>query len=514
MTMSVLNREFAVKSELDAANIQRFIHALEQEKLEINRLVLLHNGACAADYGREPYRKESKQVLFSLSKSFTSIAVGIAWDHGYLRLDDPVIHFFPDKLPEVVSPNLAAMTIHHLLAMNTGQEDDCYPAVVARRDWVKAFLALPVARKPGTFYRYNTPASHVLAAIVERATGQALVDFLQPYLFDPLGIAYPEWERNASGVTAGGMGLSLPMEAVARFGQMLLQQGVYEGQRIVSAAYIALATAEHSDNRMGEERTDYAQGYGYQFFLCRRGCYMGTGAFGQLCFVAPQYGIVVAASAALKGSGRLQQVLALIYQYLLDPLDARQPDKRWEEHWSEVALVEAADSLSQPLVFHRPSLHNLSSAGGTAKPVSPELKPQSHPLSGWYSLSANPERLRLFGLLMTGSRIRLHTAGEDGEKRELAFDASKPVAQRTRFIKDIGQHEQEAVTYAIWNNPTSLTLTIYYIETPYIQTYTVTFLPGGVQLDAQINVSFALQDYTAQGKPVVPDVAFPTINCL
>lgn len=495
--MPALNRDLAVKPELDAANIRRFIHELEQEELEINRLVLLHNGACAADYGREPYRKESKQILFSLSKSFTSIAVGIAWDQGYLRLDDPVIQFFPDKLPEVVSPNLAAMTIHHLLAMNTGQEDDGYPAMVASKDWVKTFLALPVARKPGTFYRYNTPASHVLAAIVEQATGQALVDFLQPHLFAPLGIAYPEWERNASGVTAGGMGLSLPVEAVARFGQMLLQQGVYEGQRIVSAAYIALATREHSDNRKGEERADYAQGYGYQFFLCRRGCYMGTGAFGQLCFVAPQYGIVVAASAALKGSGRLQEVLTLIYRHLLDPLDNLKPDGM-EEGLGEV-VAETADSLCLPLFIQRPPLNRTSLAlageSGEASPVALPL----HTQSGWYALSVNPERLRLFGLFSEGSGIIVHTAGEDGEKRELTFDTSKPVAQRTRFIKDIGQHEQEAVTYARWNAPTVLTLTIYYIETPYIQTYTVTFSPGAITLDARINVSFTLQDYTAQG---------------
>lgn len=456
----------AARQRLDDKHIQSFLAGLEQEGLEVNSLVLLHNGASAAEFWREPYRQASPQVLFSLSKSFTSIAVGIAWDAGYLQLDDPVIRFFPDKLPTEISPNLAAMTVHHLLAMNTGQQDDCYPAVVAERDWVKAFLALPVNHKPGTFYRYNTPASHVLAAIVERVTGQALVDFLQPRLFTPLDIPYPEWERNARGVTAGGMGLSLTTEAVARFGQMLLNKGVYKGQRIVSEAYITRATSEQSDNRRGETRVDYAQGYGYQFFLCRRGCYMGTGAFGQLCFVAPAYGIVVAATAALKGSGRPQQLLELIYRHLLDPLDNALPD------------------------------------------IPASLKPHSHQLGGWYRLAANPERLRLIGLDSAGNRITLRTVQEDGEKRELVFDTVRPVSQRTRFIKDIMQHEQEAVTQAVWNNPDSLTLTVYYIETPYIQSYTITFAPEGILLDTRINVSFTLQDYKVEGVLFEPQVGY------
>jgi len=151
---------------------------------------------------RIPYRPDCPQLLYSLSKSFTSIAVSMAADNGYFHLDDPVIRFFPERCPETISDNLARMTIHHLLSMSTGHRSNIYNAVVSEKDWVKAFLSLEVECEPGTYYSYNTPASYMLSAIIWKATGQHLVDFLMPRLFDPLGIKRPVWETCPMGITA------------------------------------------------------------------------------------------------------------------------------------------------------------------------------------------------------------------------------------------------------------------------------------------------------------------------
>jgi CubicO group peptidase (beta-lactamase class C family) len=259
--------------------------------------------------------------LFSLSKSFTSIAVGIARDEGYLDLSDKVISFFSDKLPDPISDNLSQMTIHHLLSMNAGHHENIYGYVAKETDWVKAYLSMEVEHKPGTFYRYSTHSTYMLSAILEKVTGQRLTDFLIPRLFEPLGISKPSWETCPMGVVAGGMGLSIPTERLANFGQMLLSRGMFNGHRIVSEEYINLATKEQSDTRRDEARIDFSRGYGYQFFLCRDGCFMGNGGYGQLCFVAPNKNIVIAATSSFPSMKQLQTLLDLIYEYILGQIN-------------------------------------------------------------------------------------------------------------------------------------------------------------------------------------------------
>lgn len=169
----------------------------------------------------------------------------------------------------------------------------------------------------------DIPEQHgLLAAVIERVTGQNMVDYLMPRLFEPLGIPRASWETCPQGITAGGMGLSLSMDSVAKFGQMLLDKGTYGGRRIVSEQYIERASREQSDNRAGAERIDSAQGYGYQFHLCRRGCYRGDGSFGQLCLVAPEQKIVIAAAASFKSMSRLQVLLDLIFENIIDAVQA------------------------------------------------------------------------------------------------------------------------------------------------------------------------------------------------
>lgn len=298
-------------------NTNLFLKQIEQSNLAVNSLIVLQNGRTLVESYRKPYRKNTKQLLFSLSKSVTSIAVGIAWDNGYLSLDDQVISFFPDKLPESISDHLAKMTVHHLLAMNAGHQNNIYSQVAESTDWVGTFLSLDVEHEPGSYYRYSTHSTYMLSAILERATGQKLVDFLMPRLFEPLSISRPTWESCPSGITAGGMGLSLSTADIARFGQMLLNKGEFAGNRVVSEAFLERAVSEQSNNRRDENRIDFAQGYGYQFFLCRDGCFMGNGGFGQLCFVAPKQGIVIAAAPGMPSTKELQLLLDLIYEHIL-----------------------------------------------------------------------------------------------------------------------------------------------------------------------------------------------------
>ncbi len=300
------------------AGLAAMLDAFAARDLEVHSCMVLRHGRVIAEGWWRPYTANTPHMLFSLSKSFTSTAVGLAVHEGRLSLDDPVTSFFPAELPAEVGPNLAAMRVRQLLTMGTGHHSDTTGRVRAagNDNWVRAFLALPVEHAPGSRFVYNTAATYMLSAIVQQRTGQTLLDYLTPRLFRPLGIEGATWESCPRGINAGGWGLSLTTEAIARFGQLYLQQGRWENRQLLPAAWVAEATAKqisNSDGRAG----DWAQGYGYQFWRCRHGAYRGDGAHGQFCVVLPAQDAVLAMTG---GTGNLQGVLDCVWDHLLPAL--------------------------------------------------------------------------------------------------------------------------------------------------------------------------------------------------
>ncbi|NIK78931.1 CubicO group peptidase (beta-lactamase class C family) [Paenibacillus castaneae] len=455
-------------------NTNLFLKQIEQSNLAVNSLILLQNGRTLVESYRKPYRKDTKQLLFSLSKSVTSIAVGIAWDNGYLSLDDQVISFFPDKLPESISDHLAKMTVHHLLAMNAGHHHNIYSQVAESTDWVGTFLSLDVEHEPGSYYRYSTHSTYMLSAILERATGQKLVDFLMPRLFEPLSISRPTWESCPTGITAGGMGLSLSTADIARFGQMLLNKGEFAGHRVVSEAFLERAVSEQSDNRRDENRIDFAQGYGYQFFLCRDGCFMGNGGFGQLCFVAPKQGIVIATTSGMPSTKELQLLLDLIYEHILKGED-------------EDGFLVSGEGVLNP---------EIAGTNRISQPI-PESIPELN--DACYALDNNPLGIRRLKFALRDKQLDLRLIYEDRERR-LVFNFERLAYTQDTFIKDLALHEQEAAICASWLTNTILELTMVYFETPYIVTYTFTFENQRLLFQFHQNVSLGLKECSMIGQ--------------
>ena len=181
---------------------------------------------------------------------------------------------------------------------------------------MKNFLARPVSHKPGTFFFYNTPASYMLSAIVQKVTGQAVVDYLKPRLFDPLGIENPTWDASKQGVSMGGFGLNVRTEDIARFGQLYLQKGQWQGKQLVPAAWVETATSRQMSNG-SSPTSDWEQGYGYQFWRSRHGFYRGDGAHGQFCLILPQYDAVIAITS---GTRDMASVMNLVWDRLVPAL--------------------------------------------------------------------------------------------------------------------------------------------------------------------------------------------------
>jgi CubicO group peptidase (beta-lactamase class C family) len=314
----------------------------------MHSFMLVRHGQVVAEGWWAPYDAASPHSLYSLSKSFTSTAVGLAIAEGKLSLDDELVKLFLNDTPANPSPNLRAMRIRDLLRMSTGQQTE--PPRKADQPWVRSFLAHPVPFKPGTHFLYNTSATYMLSAAVEKATGQTLLDYLRPRLLEPLGIEGPTWEVSPQGISVGGYGLSVRTEDIAKFGQLYLQKGKWGGRQLVPASWVEAATALQTSNG-SSPISDWDQGYGYQFWRCRHGGYRGDGAFGQFCVVLPEQDAVVAITSAVKD---MQALLNLVWDLLLpaikpSPLAAdEQARERLQKRLKGLALRPQEGSASPP----------------------------------------------------------------------------------------------------------------------------------------------------------------------
>lgn len=302
----------------------------------VQSFMLLRHGHVVAEGWWSPYAPEDPHQLYSLSKSFASTGVGMAIAEGKLSLDDTVVSFFPEQLPEEPTSNLKQMRIRDLLSMSTGHVSSDLDEFSFESEGVltKEFLALPVQLTPGTHFLYNTPATYMCFAIVQKVTGQRVVDYLQPRLFDPLGIERPLWTECAQGISHGGYGLNVRTEDIARFGQIYLQNGEWNGRQLIPAEWVAAATSRQTSNGISPTN-DWNQGYGYQFWRCRHDVYRGDGAFGQFCIVMPQYGAVLAVT------GDMGAVMQIAWDHLLPALSSAPLARNDGDHKSLLARLES-----------------------------------------------------------------------------------------------------------------------------------------------------------------------------
>jgi len=289
----------------------------------VHSLVVMRAGTVVAEAHWAPYLAEQPQMLFSATKTFTAFAIGCLIAEGKLQLHDAVIDLLPAAAPAKPSRKLQNMQVKHLLTMTTGHETE---PKLKTGNWAKSILKHPVKLEPGSKFLYNSMASHLLSVIVTKLTGQKLIDYLIPRLFEPLGIAVggeggATWEQDPQGNNTGGWGLALRPMDLAKFGQLLLQRGTWEGRQLVPAEWVDAMMARQVDTTASRGVTDWtagdwAHGYGYQMWRCSVDAARADGAFGQFSVVWPQHGAVITITAGADMNGGTQAILSAIWECL------------------------------------------------------------------------------------------------------------------------------------------------------------------------------------------------------
>lgn len=448
---------------IDPAGVLKFVDAVD--KLGLHSVMLLRHGKVAAEGWWNPYGPQSPHMLYSLSKSFTSTAIGMLINEGKLSREAAVVSFFPDERPATIDDNLAAMQVRHLLMMGTGHDVDTTGAVLSQPqgDWVRGFFSVPVKNAPGSKFVYNTGATYMLSAILQKVTGQTVRDYLVPRLFEPLGIQKPFWETCPKGRNTGGFGLNITTEDIAKFGQLYVNKGQWAGKQLLPASWVAEATEKHISNGDPGVANDWTQGYGYQFWRCRHGMYRGDGAFGQFCIVLPEKDAVVAITS---GTGDMQGILNALWEHLLPAYD-RAPTP--------------APSLGNRLKRLALAAPQGESDSAVAKSV----------LGKTFTFPTNA--LNVESLQLTPTHLIVRVAGSD---LKLSRGASKwgtgNVALGAWEGGGVlgGSALKRVASRGAWPSADTLVVNACSYETPYIHTLTCQFAGDGVALTVKTNVGF------------------------
>ncbi|MDD6174444.1 MAG: serine hydrolase [Firmicutes bacterium] len=329
---SSLPRTTLGQAGIPARIVQNLLDRFEHDRLTIHSMMIVRRGKVAAECWWKPYSPELPHHIYSFSKSFTATAVGFAIAEGYFSLDDLAADFFGDKIKPIADSRIRLLTVRHLLTMSSGIAVN---EVIAASDgdWAEILLNSPMAFDPGSAFHYNSMNSYLLACIVKRTTGLGLCDYLKPRLFDPLGISDFRWETSPDGVEAGGWGLYLRTEDLAKFGLLYTRRGVWNGKQLLPEGWAEEATKAQISNSVtskGEvDIIDNKAGYGFQFWCCRTpGIFRADGAFAQYAVMWPDKDLVFVVTS---GQGPPTRVLDAVWDELITPMLEQDGTADWTE---------------------------------------------------------------------------------------------------------------------------------------------------------------------------------------
>ncbi len=295
--------KFPEQLGVDSDVVTSYINYLDSVKMRADSIMVIRHGKVACECHWTPSDANTPHDMFSLSKSIVSTAIGIAYDEGIIKLDTKVYPtYFPHVLADLKGKQrewASKITIHDFISMRAGIATPVINNKETNLDWTDEFLHCPIKFEPGTDWKYISENAYLLSWILQKETGMTMTEYLKPRFYEPLGMETPHWDTNQQDVDAGGWGLKLTAEDLAKIAVLYLNKGEFEGKRIFSEEWFNLATTPytHKTYPIFTDNTDY----GYQIWIDHENddtTYRFTGLYGQFIFMYPDYdaAVVIAAS--------------------------------------------------------------------------------------------------------------------------------------------------------------------------------------------------------------------------
>ncbi len=461
------------KEGVSATGIMDFVNAASHSHTEFHSFVFLRHGKLIAEGWWNPYSPTLKHTLYSTSKSFTAAAVGFAIAEKKLKLTDKVVSFFPNDLPNPVPPNLAALTVKDALMMSDGMDPDPTPKVAFDTNWARAFFAQPIVNQPGTKFLYNSAGTYMLSAIVTKVTGQPVIDYLRPRLFDPLGITGEDWETSPQGANTGGWGLRLKTEDMAKFGELYLNGGKWHGKQIIPHEWVREATTmkimqDPNAPQAKKDSSDWLQGYCYQMWRCRHNGVRADGAFGQFIIMLPDQDAVIAITAETPD---MQEEINLVWEHLLPAMQG------WaykEDPDADAKLKQQLAALALPPKPSAASAADVSINGMT------------------FNLQPNDKKIQTIGFHLQGNTWQLKIKGDTalysisfggGQWAKGETTLSGPNLLTGAVHHDVGLPAFQTAGSYHWVDENTLELVLRYIESPHTETMICHFDGNNIKIE-------------------------------
>lgn len=306
--MLTIKKALPEETGIPSGCIINFIDRLRRQKIPMHSILLMHQDKLIAEGYYAPCQADTLHCMFSISKSFTSIAVSLLCEEGKLSLEDPIIRYFPDKVPEDVHPFIAAMTIRDMLMMRTCHASTTYKLDMTK-DWVESFFTTSPTHPAGRLFHYDTSSAHTLCALVERLSSMPMLTYLKEKLSELDFSESSYMIKDPFGVSLGGSGLVATSMDLMKFAYLIYHKGEINGKQLVSPSYIETATSHLTDTLVTAPIQAEAQGYGYQFWRNQKGGYTCYGMGGQLIIFLPDHDLICVTTADTQGIGGGNQAI-------------------------------------------------------------------------------------------------------------------------------------------------------------------------------------------------------------
>jgi hypothetical protein len=341
--------------------------------IEPHGLIIQRHGRRVLDAAWTPHQRGQSRLVYSLSKSFTGAALALAVGDGLLSLDDLVVDHLPEAAVDA-DERTRRMRIRHIASMSSGHSDETllHAFLADPTDIVDAFLHLPPENEPGTWFAYNQPPVLALSTVLAHVTGRRLLDQLRERVLDPIGVGDLRWYQYQPGIDLGFSGVYTDLDAIARLGQLHLDDGCFDGRRVLPEGWVAQASSVQIENPQRPE-PDWSQGYGFQLWMCQHG-YRGDGAFGQYMVVLPEQDTVVAFFSTTEP---MQPFLDLLWEGLVPAIDKGcEPDPEGDR-----AVADRVAGLRLPTAAERLGAAADGAAPATGRFVRPEHGHHHHTIT-------------------------------------------------------------------------------------------------------------------------------------
>lgn len=449
-----------------------FIDELGQEELCMHGFIMIKDGKAFAEGYYAPFHTDFAHRMFSIGKSFTSIAIGLLQEEGKLSIHDRICDYFPDKLPaDGAHPYILQTTIRDMLMMASPHQGTTYK-LMDSEDWIRTFFHFKPVRYPGTSFVYDTSATHVLSALVEKLSQMSLLEYLRSKVLDKIGCSDNfRWLTDPEGICQGGSGLICPLRDLTRVASLCLNGGVYNGEQIIPVDYLKEATSRQIDTSL-QPSIDERQGYGYQFWRTQNNGFAMFGMGGQLAVCLPEYNFLLTTIADNQHNPNgVQGIYEALWHHILPYLKENK------------GAIEIDNLYSKKLQEKISKLEVSPEKGSLISPIAAKINGKV------YSLAPNPTRIVQCHFELNDDEGVFHYTNNTGE-HQIAFGFGK---MNQQLFPDINLL---SISSAAWVEENKLHLRSFIIEElPASVNMTVTFAKNTITFDMRKTAEMKLENY-------------------